>query len=84
MITIEIGYKTLVMNKEDAMMMIGVLERAEIYNKKYWSDEDKKARGMDSNYTHHVYPNDTQYSMHILTDDIYRMAKLAGKPPEKS
>ena len=80
MITIDIGYQTLVMSKEDAMALMGVLERAEVYQRKYWNDEEKKAKGMTDTYTFHVYPNEHQYSMQIVSDDIYNMAKLAGKP----
>lgn len=80
MITIDVGYKSLVMNKEDAMLLIGILERSEVYENKYHSETERKAKGMTEQYTYHIYPNESQYSMKIISDDMYKMAKLAGKP----
>lgn len=82
MIVVEIGYNSFVMNKEDAMLLAGVLERAERYQDKYWSRDERAKHGMpeDQERTYHVYPNETQYNMKIIADDLYRMAKLAGKP----
>ena len=82
MIVIEMGYSSFVMSKEDAMTMVSILERSELYKQKYWSKSDRAEKGMpeDQDYTHHVYPNDKEYSMKIISDDMYRLAKLAGKP----
>jgi hypothetical protein len=33
--------------------------------------------------TVHVYPNDREISMKIVSTSMYQMAKLAGKPAEK-
>jgi len=30
--------------------------------------------------THHVYPNNEALTAKLISDDLYRMAKLAGKP----
>lgn len=80
MVVIEIGYEHYIFNKEDAMTMIGLLERAERYERKYWNQNERTARGIPSEYTFHVFPSEKQYSMSIVSDDLYQMAKLAGKP----
>lgn len=82
MITIEIGYSRYVMSKEDALTMMGILERIERFEQKYWSKDDREAKGMPEgqDYTYHVYPSDTTFDMRIISDDLYNMAKLAGKP----
>lgn len=80
MVVVEIGWHKFVMPREKALLMAEILEGAELYEHKYWSSDKRKERNMEAEYTHHVYPNDNQYSMKILSDDIYRMAKLAGKP----
>jgi hypothetical protein len=79
MIVIDLGYRKVVMPKEKAMLLMDCLESAEIYEERYWSEEDRKALGMTGTYTYHVYPNDTNFSMQIMSDSKYQMAKLAGK-----
>lgn len=80
MVVISIGYDEYVFSREDAMTMIGLLEKAERYEQKYWNKEERAARGITSEYTYHVYPNDKQNNMKIINNDLYQMAKLAGKP----
>lgn len=80
MVVIEIGYHKYCLPKEQAFTMIEILEKAEVYEPKYWNTEKRKERGIDVDYTYHVYPNEKQYSMQIISDDLYNMAKLAGKP----
>ena len=80
MIVIEIGYESYVLPTEKALQLIEILELAERYERKYWSKDERESRGMKEEYTYHVYPNDKQYNMKIISDDMYRMAKLAGKP----
>jgi hypothetical protein len=38
---------------------------------------------MTETYTYHVYPNEVNFSMQIIGDSKYQMARLAGKPQEK-
>ena len=83
MVVVDIGYKKLVMTKEAAMLLVECLESAELYEEKWWSDDVRKERAMDSSYTYHVYPNEASFGMKIISDTHYRMAKLAGKPQEK-
>jgi hypothetical protein len=82
MVVVDVGYKKLVMPKEKAMLLVECLEGAEVYEAKYWNDEKRKQKGMTETYTYHVYPNDSAFSMSIISDTHYQMAKLAGKPQE--
>ena len=80
MVVVDIGYRKLVMTKEKAMVLVEALESAEVYEEKWWSDEKRKERGTEHTYTYHVYPNDSHFSMRIVSDTHFQMAKLAGKP----
>ena len=80
MVVVDIGYRKLVMTKEKAMALVECLESADVYEEKWWSDDVRKEKGMDSTYTYHVYPNDTSFIMKIVSDSHFQMAKLAGKP----
>ena len=79
MIVIDLGYRKVVMPKEKAMMLMDCLESAELYEEKYWSEEKRKELGMTETYTYHVYTNESNFSMQIMSDSKYQMAKLAGK-----
>jgi hypothetical protein len=84
MVVIDLGWKKFVMDKHKALALIECLESAELYEEKWWSDEDRKRIGMgNDSYTYHVYPNTNNFSMSIMSDEKYRMCKLAGKPEEK-
>lgn len=83
MIVVDIGYRKLVMPKEKALMLVECLESADVYEEKWWSDDARKQKGMDSTFTFHVYPNEASFGMKIVSDTHYQMAKLAGKPQEK-
>ena len=82
MVVVELGYTKYVLPRDKAMALIECLESAEIYEQKYWTEEKRQALGMDNSYTYHVYPNQTVFSMGIVSDSQYQMAKLAGKPPK--
>jgi len=83
MIVIDLGYRKVVLNREKAMQLMECLEGAEIYEERYWSDDKRKELGMTETYTYHVYPNDANFSMQIVSDSKYQMAKLAGKPTKE-
>lgn len=80
MIVIDLGYRKVALTKEKAMLLMECLESAEIYEEKYWSEDRRKELGMTETYTYHVYPNEANFSMQIVSDSKYQMAKLAGKP----
>jgi len=81
-IVIELGYKKYILSREKAMQLIECLESAEVYQTKYWEESKRAALGMAESYTYHVYPSDDTFSMSVVTDSHYQMAKLAGKPQE--
>jgi hypothetical protein len=80
MVVVDLGYKKVVLNKERAMSLIEILETADIYEEVYWGETDRIKMGMSDSYTYHVYANDTNFSMQIMNESKYQMAKLAGKP----
>jgi hypothetical protein len=73
MATITLGYTTFCMPLEDAVTIAKALTLAEVYEKKYRSDAGS---------THHIYPNEDKvnFQLNLITDELYRLAKLAGKP----
>ena len=83
MVVVDLGWKKYIMSKEKAMQLVDCLEHAELYEEKYWSDEKRREIGMTETYTYHVYTNDSNFNMQIISDSKYQMAKLAGKPQEK-
>lgn len=80
MVVIDIGWQKIVMNREDAIKFVEIIERSETYENKYWSRDEREKMGITEDYTYHVYPNDKEYGMKIISDSHYQMAKLAGKP----
>ena len=78
MVVVEFGYTQYVVSAKDALAMAEILERSEIYEKKWIPTEDR-AEGSPSE-TIHVYMNDREISMRIISNGLYQMAKLAGKP----
>jgi hypothetical protein len=82
MVVIDLGYRKVVLPRDKAMQLIECLESADQYEEKYWGEEKRKALGMTEAYTYHVYPIESGFSMTILGDSKYQLAKLAGKPTE--
>ena len=82
MIVVDLGYRKVVLTKEKALQLIECLENAEQYEDKYWSETKRKELNIEGSYTYHVYPLDGGFTMTILGDSKYQMAKLAGKPTE--
>ena len=76
---IRFGYDNYVMEAEDAMRIHEILGKAEHYHSKYQRKEE-------GGTTHYVWPQDMSddlKTIHVLPENIYRMAKLAGKPEDK-
>jgi hypothetical protein len=78
MMVMEFGYTSIVLSAKDALAIAEILQRAEKYEKKY-----RRETGGETNYTYHVWPNPDEVVMRLISDDIYRMAKLAGKPEKE-
>jgi hypothetical protein len=74
-ITVDLGYKSYILDAKDALVLADIVSKAEMYEEKY--------HGNGRENTHHVYSNDERFIMRVLPESLYNMAKLAGKP-EKS
>lgn len=70
---ISLGYGDIVLPTEDAVHLLKILEKGERYRMKYHSGNPS---------TYHIWPQDVDYQAKLITDDVYRMAKLAGKPED--
>ena len=78
---VTIGYNnSFVVETKDAVAIMDMLGKAELYEQKYHGANDDKP----SFYTYHIWEADTsdsvKASISLLSDSVYRMAKLAGKP----
>ena len=72
---IRIGYKDYIMNTQDALHILDLINKAERYETTYTPNTRNK--------TYHVYDTpmeDKTDNLEIVHDDLYRMAKLAGRP----
>jgi hypothetical protein len=78
---IQIGYRSYIMEPEEALALLQVIAKAERYEAKWRKEEDggtsyhvwnevEESRGHDAG------------SLRLITDDHYRIAKLAGAPPK--
>jgi hypothetical protein len=81
---ITIGYNSsYVVDTKDAVAIMDMLGKAELYEQKYHSAEGDKP----SFYTYHAWEADMNDSLRatisLLPNNVYRMAKLAGKPEER-
>ena len=81
MIVVSLGYSNYVLSNKDAVALAEILERAELYEAIWIPSGERNAGGPD--HTYHVYENDKQIDMKLISADLYRMAKLAGKPEKK-
>lgn len=78
MIVVDVGWNKFVLNREDGIKLVELLEKAELYEEKWISKEDRGEDGAD--HTYHVWPNEKKFTMRLLPTQMYQMAKLAGKP----
>ena len=78
-VIVNMGYKSYVLDAKDAVALCEIIGGAERYESKYHSKTDTH----ESHNTHHIYPvslDDSSFSMQMLTDEAYKLYKLAGKP----
>ena len=80
MVVMEVGYVKFILSNAKALALANILEEAEVYESKYMNTSDREKRGITTEYTYHVYPNDKSYDMKLVSEAHYQMAKLAGKP----
>ena len=80
-VIVSVGYRNYVLDGGDAMKLLDILAKAEQYEDK-WHNKDE-ATGRESYTTYHIYPQaqgDSAIGLKYLSDDMYSMYKLAGKP----
>ena len=75
---IQIGYNNYVLDTEKAIKILSLLEEAERYEHKWRNAEEGGS-------TYHVWnanesPADGLREMKLMPEQLYRMAKMAGKP----
>lgn len=72
------GYEQYVMDAKDALTVHEILAKAELFKRDYRSKDE-------GGPLYYIWEQDNTTetrSIEILPDNLYRMAKLAGKPPE--
>jgi hypothetical protein len=74
---VRIGYYKYVMPTDAAMVVAQALADAERYEAKYISADKREAGQPD--YTHHIFPSTENITIELISGDMYRIAKLAGK-----
>lgn len=79
-VILNLGYRSFVLDAEQAIPLINMLSGAEVYESKWHN----RTETQDSYSSYHIYPmtQDNAFQMQLLTDEAYRMYKLAGKPSE--
>ena len=81
MVAVNVNYASYVLPAHEALQLIDLLAKAEIYESVF--NPDIQGRH-DDKYTHHVYAQDKQpASMKMLPDAFYAISKLAGRPEKK-
>lgn len=76
---VRFGYDNYIMEAEDALTIHEILGKSEHYYRKYQSKEN-------GGTMHYVWPQDMSddlKGLELVPDNLYRMAKLAGKPEDK-
>lgn len=63
-----------VLSVKDAVTVAEILQKAEVWKEEYMNGGSN---------TYHAYPAESKIAMELISDDLYRMAKLAGKPEKK-
>ena len=71
-VVVRVGYIDFVMPAKQALEFVDLLAKAQKFDKRF-NNETRE-------YSYYVYPDETEYTMVLLNDDLYNVAKLAGKP----
>lgn len=77
---IRVGYDQYVMDSEDALKIHEILAKAERYKREYRNRDE-------GGPLHYVWAQDNEdeaRSFEVMPDNLYRMAKVAGKPDRDS
>jgi len=77
---IRIGHRDYVVPAEDAIKIMEIVEGAPLFEDKYHRGEGDQ----DAYYTYHVWKSDKiGETLELISEDTYRIAKLAGKYTEE-
>ena len=79
---IKIWYKDYILPANKALEILEVLESADLWEAVYHSAEGNEG----GRYSYHVWSNIEEAKpthFELVSDDLHRMAKLAGRPEEK-
>jgi hypothetical protein len=73
---ISLGWQKYVVDAKQAVAIAEIVSSAELYEV-----QSKKNEEGDYVTTYHVFDNsEERWTMEVMSDSLYRMAKLAGKP----
>lgn len=73
---VEISHTGYVLDSKDAVHLVELISKAEIYREKWQAKEQ-------GGTTYHIYPQDREASrltLKFLTDDEVKVMRMAGKP----
>jgi hypothetical protein len=78
---IRVGYKAYIVPAKVGVKILTLLEAAERWEDKYHSSTDQEP----AHHTYHVFYDEekrvpTSSGLELVTDELYQMARLAGKP----
>jgi len=73
-VKLRFDYKEYLVDVADALTVIDILDKADLYETKYDNDTGR------SYFVFPQLPEDKLRSLDLMPDDLYRMAKLAGRP----
>ena len=79
---LRLGYLDYILPAEEAVKIMGLLEGAERWESKYHKTTPTQA----AHHTYHVYSEEAGAevkNLELVSESMYRMAKLAGKPEDK-
>jgi len=82
---IKLGYTDYILPASKALEILTILESADRWESDYHSSTEGKAGW----YSYHAYPafptetEDKTSRLELVADDLYRIAKLAGRPEPK-
>lgn len=78
-IVVEISHTGYVLDSKDAIQLVELISKAEIYRERWQAKEQ-------GGTTYHIFPQDrdaSRVSLKFLTDDEVKVMRMAGKPEEK-
>lgn len=78
-LVVEISHTSYVLDAPDAIQLVELIAKADIYREKWRTRED-------GGTTYHIFPQDrdaSRVAIKFLTDTEVEIMKLAGKPEEK-